>query len=74
MQAWMRERDASFTVEFEHVLGTVHDSEGHLSGYDVQGPLAIATVDECNGWLAGQLYAAVRHGTKPLQRYASFQV
>ncbi|SCX92061.1 phosphoglycolate phosphatase [Paenibacillus polysaccharolyticus] len=57
MQAWMRERDASFTVELKHVLGTVHDSEGHLSGYDVQGPLAIATVDECNGWLAGQLYA-----------------
>ncbi|MDT0125735.1 HAD family hydrolase [Paenibacillus sp. RRE4] len=58
MQAYMRERDASFTVELEKVLGTVHDSEGHLSGYDVQGPLAIATVDECTGWLAGQLYAA----------------
>lgn len=58
MQAWMRERDASFTVELGHVLGTVHDSEGYITGYDVQGPLAIATVDECNGWLAGELYAA----------------
>ncbi|MCK6074986.1 HAD-IA family hydrolase [Paenibacillus silvae] len=58
LQVWMQERGASFTVELEHVLGTLHDSQGRINGYDVQGPLAIATVDECNGWLAGQLYAA----------------
>ncbi|CAI6078787.1 Phosphoglycolate phosphatase [Paenibacillus sp. JJ-100] len=58
MEAWMQERGSSFTVELEKVLGTSHDAEGHIDGYDVQGPLAIATVDECNGWLAGQLYAA----------------
>lgn len=58
LQGWMHERSASFTVELEKVLGTVHDRHGRLIGYDVQGPLAIAAIDECNGWLAGQIYAA----------------
>ncbi|MGF9698420.1 HAD family hydrolase [Paenibacillus sp. MABNR03] len=49
---------AGFTVEREKVLGTIHDSEGRIVGYDRQGPLAIATVDESTGLLAGQLYAA----------------
>lgn len=57
LQARMNELGASFTVEREHVLGTIHNAEGHIVGYDPQGPLAIATVDECTGLLAGQLYA-----------------
>ncbi|WFR64913.1 HAD family hydrolase [Paenibacillus amylolyticus] len=58
LQSRMNELGTSFTVEREHVLGTVHNTEGHIIGYDPQGPLAIATVDECTGLLAGQLYAA----------------
>lgn len=58
LQSRMNELGTSFTVEREHVLGTIHNQEGHIVGYDPQGPLAIATVDECTGLLAGQLYAA----------------
>ncbi|MGC5774247.1 HAD family hydrolase [Paenibacillus pabuli] len=58
LESKLTELGASFTVEREQVLGTVRDREGHLIGYDLQGPLAIATVDESNGLLAGQLYAA----------------
>ncbi|WP_145150163.1 HAD family hydrolase [Paenibacillus xylanexedens] len=58
LQTRMNELGASFTIELEHVLGTIHNQEGHIVGYDPQGPLAIATVDECTGLLAGQLYAA----------------
>ncbi|PQP84944.1 haloacid dehalogenase [Paenibacillus sp. PCH8] len=54
----MNELGASYTIKKEHVLGTLHHQEGHIIGYDPQGPLAIATVDECTGWLAGQLYVA----------------
>ncbi|WP_440111868.1 HAD family hydrolase [Paenibacillus sp. QZ-Y1] len=58
LQARLTDLGASFTVERGQVLGTVHNPEGHLVGYDLQGPLAIGTVDESNGLLAGQLYAA----------------
>jgi phosphoglycolate phosphatase len=58
LESQLSELGASFTVEREQVLGTVRNREGHLIGYDLQGPLAIATVDESNGLLAGQLYAA----------------
>lgn len=58
LESQLSELGASFTVEREQVLGTVRNREGQLIGYDLQGPLAIATVDESNGLLAGQLYAA----------------
>ncbi|MCC3378860.1 HAD family hydrolase [Paenibacillus farraposensis] len=47
-----------FTVEKSNVLGTVHDRQGHVIGYDPAGPLAMGTVDESTGVLAWQLYAA----------------
>ncbi|MBJ8191570.1 HAD family hydrolase, partial [Bacillus cereus] len=37
---------AGFTVEKGTVLGTVHDLEGRVIGYDPSGPLAMGTVDE----------------------------
>lgn len=54
----LTDRGSTFTVDCGEVLGTKHDSAGKIIGYDPQGPLAIATVDESNGLLAGQLYAA----------------
>ncbi|WP_068504904.1 HAD family hydrolase [Paenibacillus kribbensis] len=47
-----------FTVEKDSVLGTIHDREGRVIGYDPSGPLAMGTVDESTGVLAWQLYAA----------------
>lgn len=58
LEAVLSGMGSGFTVERGRVLGTVHDSEGHIIDYDRQGPLAIATVDESTGLLAGQLYAA----------------
>ncbi|MBT2764190.1 HAD family hydrolase [Paenibacillus sp. ISL-20] len=49
---------AGFTLPKEQVLGTKHDASGRVSGYDLQGPLAMGTVEETNGLLAWQLYAA----------------
>lgn len=49
---------AGFTVPIEKVLGTAHDSGEAVTDYDVQGPLAMGTVEETNGILAWQLYAA----------------
>ncbi|GAB6929432.1 hypothetical protein JCM10914A_34150 [Paenibacillus sp. JCM 10914] len=49
---------ADFAGYKEQVLGTRHDSTGRVSGYDVQGPLAMGTVEETTGLLAWQLYAA----------------
>lgn len=49
---------AGFTVPKEKVLGTTNGSNGIISDYDVQGPLAMGTVEETNGILAWQLYAA----------------
>ncbi|WP_106768435.1 HAD family hydrolase [Paenibacillus faecalis] len=49
---------AEFTVPRERVLGTVHDSGGAVTDYDVQGPLAMGSVEETTGMLAWQLYAA----------------
>ena len=49
---------AGFTVPKEKVFGTTYDSNGIVSDYDVQGPLAMGTVEETNGILAWQLYAA----------------
>jgi phosphoglycolate phosphatase len=40
------------------VLGTVHDTAGRVIGYDPGGPMAMATVEETEGLLAWQLYAA----------------
>lgn len=49
---------AGFTVPKDKVLGTRHDANGHVIGYDLQGPLAMGTVEETYGLLAWQLYAA----------------
>ena len=49
---------SGFTLPKEQVLGTKHDAGGRVSGYDVRGPLAMGTVEETNGLLAWQLYAA----------------
>ncbi|MDP1512520.1 HAD family hydrolase [Paenibacillus sp. CMAA1739] len=49
---------AGFTMEKGNVLGTVHDQEGRVIGYDPSGPLAMGTVDESTGVLAWQLYTA----------------
>ncbi|MGZ0042492.1 HAD family hydrolase [Paenibacillus ottowii] len=49
---------AGFTMEKGDVLGTVHDQEGRVIGYDPSGPLAMGTVDESTGVLAWQLYTA----------------
>lgn len=47
-----------FTGSKAAVLGTQHDSQGRISGYDLKGPLAMATIEETYGILAWQLYAA----------------
>lgn len=47
-----------FTGSKAAVFGTQHDSQGRIIGYDLEGPLAMATVEETNGILAWQLYAA----------------
>lgn len=47
-----------FTGPRAAVFGTQHDSQGRITGYDLEGPLAMATVEETNGILAWQLYAA----------------
>lgn len=49
---------SGFTLPKEKVLGTKHDAGGRVSGYDLRGPLAMGTVEETNGLLAWQLYAA----------------
>ncbi|KOR88277.1 HAD family hydrolase [Paenibacillus solani] len=49
---------ASFTVPKDKVLGTRHDANGRVIGYDIRGPLAMGTVEETYGLLAWQLYAA----------------
>ncbi|MGG4221450.1 HAD family hydrolase [Paenibacillus jamilae] len=49
---------AGFTMEKGDILGTVHDQEGRVIGYDPSGPLAMGTVDESTGVLAWQLYTA----------------
>lgn len=54
----LEQMGGTFTLPKEQVFGTVHDPHGRIVGYDPQGPLAIATVDESTGLLAGQLYAA----------------
>lgn len=41
------------------LLGTQYDSLGQLAGYDLQGPLSIASIPEVEGILAWQLY---KHG------------
>ncbi|MCL6602594.1 MAG: HAD family hydrolase [Paenibacillus sp.] len=38
------------------LLGTEHDPEGKVTGYDLGGPLPMATTEETNGLLAWQLY------------------
>ncbi|CAM2847609.1 HAD family hydrolase [Paenibacillus sediminis] len=45
-------------VDKSTLLGTKHDAEGRVSGYDEAGPLAMGSVDEVNGLLAWHLYAA----------------
>lgn len=40
------------------VLGTIHDPEGRVIGYDRSGPLSMATIEETHGILAWQLYRA----------------
>ncbi|WP_342423793.1 HAD-IA family hydrolase [Paenibacillus sp. FSL E2-0178] len=40
------------------MLGTVHDANGKVTGYDPAGPLSMATAEETTGILAWQLYAA----------------
>lgn len=40
------------------LLGTRHDASGAVTGYDPNGPLPMATVEETHGILAWQLYAA----------------
>lgn len=40
------------------LLGTLHDAEGRVIGYDPVGPLPMATQEETIGILAWQLYAA----------------
>ncbi|OAB40756.1 HAD family hydrolase [Paenibacillus antarcticus] len=47
-----------FTGSIAQVLGTQHDPQGQVCGYDLQGPLAMATIEETHGILAWQLYAA----------------
>lgn len=49
---------AGFIVERSKVLGTQHDQQGKLIGYDPAGPLTMATEEESYGVLAWQLYAA----------------
>lgn len=44
--------------ELASVLGTVHDANGKVTGYDPAGPLSMATAEETTGILAWQLYAA----------------
>ncbi|WP_211747523.1 HAD-IA family hydrolase [Paenibacillus sp. Marseille-Q4541] len=48
----------SFTGHRDQVLGTLYDSNREVSGYDPQGPFAIATVSESTAVLAWQLYSA----------------
>lgn len=48
----------SFIGNRDQVLGTRYDMSGNVSGYDPQGPFAIATVSESTAVLAWQLYAA----------------
>ncbi len=47
-----------FTGSKAGVLGTQHDQLGQVCGYDLHGPLAMATIEETHGILAWQLYAA----------------
>ncbi|OAB29950.1 haloacid dehalogenase [Paenibacillus macquariensis subsp. defensor] len=47
-----------FTGSIAGVLGTRHDQLGQVCGYDLHGPLAMATIEETHGILAWQLYAA----------------
>ena len=49
---------AGFTGPMEKVLGTFNGEDGKVTSYDVRGPLAMGTVEETNGILAWQLYAA----------------
>ncbi|PAD80443.1 HAD family hydrolase [Paenibacillus campinasensis] len=49
---------AKLTCPRERLLGTMHDASGRVCDYDVQGPLAMATVEESIGLLAWQLYVA----------------
>ena len=45
-------------LDLAPVLGTIHDAEGKVTGYDPAGPLSMATAEETTGILAWQLYAA----------------
>lgn len=47
-----------FMGDRNRVLGTQHDAEGKLLGYDPAGPLTMATEEESYGILAWQFYAA----------------
>ncbi|OAB34083.1 HAD family hydrolase [Paenibacillus glacialis] len=47
-----------FTDSKATILGTQHDQQGQVCGYDLEGPLAMATIEETHGILAWQLYAA----------------
>jgi phosphoglycolate phosphatase len=49
---------SGFSGDAAKLLGTVHDAGGKVTGYDPGGPLPMATVEETNGLLAWQLYAA----------------
>lgn len=49
---------ASFILPKHKILGTVHAPDGSVMDYDVQGPLAMGSVEQTNGILAWQLYAA----------------
>lgn len=44
--------------ELARVLGTTHDTDGRITGYDPAGPLSMATAEESTGVLAWQLYSA----------------
>ncbi|WP_379146113.1 HAD family hydrolase [Paenibacillus sp. sgz500992] len=45
-------------VDLSKVLGTSHNAEGKVIGYDPAGPLSMATAEESYGILAWQLYTA----------------
>ncbi|KGE18620.1 HAD family hydrolase [Paenibacillus wynnii] len=47
-----------FSGNASKLLGTEHDAEGRVIGYDPGGPLPMATTEETHGILAWQLYSA----------------
>jgi len=58
MKANLASIGKDFAVDTSKLLGTEHDAEGKIIGYDPSGPLPMATMEETHGILAWQLYTA----------------